>query len=423
MSVKWTSRIWAMDDPRLRLGTLLVLLTLADHADDEGVCWPSMDRIAMNARLTTRQARRVVGSLIEWGYVSTTTRSGGRGRASSYMLHIPEKADNLSGYAPEKEDISCISPKADNMSGYLPQKADNLSGYVAENPDIYDNADVEKADICDINPDICDGKADICDQKADIAPHTREEPSLEPSSDPSPEPSVCFVGGEPPTHTGHSAGYSAEQADAWTTWLRALAWVCYGHQDLNALTQAQFGALTAEAKRMFADGFRPDDLRTWLDEEWKPQWAGQYARSRTYPRPRPEQVRAGIPAVHARTAALVWDVLPVKHEQAKRHAEAAPAASLDATWRAVLMETLAAYPQESDARRWLEGSRLEEADPVDDVPRYRVQLATPDGASWVRDRLSVPMRRSLKSLLGKAVLVEVVAPEPVAMSVGLAVAA
>lgn len=105
------------------------------------------------------------------------------------------------------------------------------------------------------------------------------------------------------------------------------------------------------------------------------------------------------------------DLPPVPTRRPPRPAPERDLAPLDATWRVVQMEVLASYPPGSDARRWLAGSRLVEAEPVDGVPLYQVQLASPEGESWVLNRLAVPIRRALKSLLGKAVLVEVTAPE------------
>ncbi|MDI9548368.1 MAG: helix-turn-helix domain-containing protein [Chloroflexota bacterium] len=128
-------------------------------------------------------------------------------------------------------------------------------------------------------------------------------------NDQDPGDPVCFVGGSPPTHTDPAGSAESQppaesNAAGWSRFLNSLAWVCYGHGDLDALTKAQLGALTAEAKRMFAAGYRRDDLQIWLDEHWRPQWAGRKAQTGTYPRPRPDQVRSGIPALRDKRAEL-----------------------------------------------------------------------------------------------------------------------
>ena len=50
-------------------GELLVLLALADQADDEGVCWPSVITLAGKSRLKKRQVIRVLESLTKRGDV------------------------------------------------------------------------------------------------------------------------------------------------------------------------------------------------------------------------------------------------------------------------------------------------------------------------------------------------------------------
>ena len=58
--------------------TLLIHLALADHANDEGVCWPSQKSLAEKARCTTRQVRNAANLLISRGYVTIVQASDGR---------------------------------------------------------------------------------------------------------------------------------------------------------------------------------------------------------------------------------------------------------------------------------------------------------------------------------------------------------
>ena len=76
MSIRIMTQVWdnGPEDP----GQLLVMLALADHADDSGVCWPSMERVARKARMGVRNARYVVRKLENAGYLETE-RSSGRG--------------------------------------------------------------------------------------------------------------------------------------------------------------------------------------------------------------------------------------------------------------------------------------------------------------------------------------------------------
>jgi DNA-binding MarR family transcriptional regulator len=77
MSIKIMSMIWE-NGPDDR-GELLVLLALADFADDRGRCWPSIATIARRARMTARSAQRILRKLEADGAVEISTgaaRSG-----------------------------------------------------------------------------------------------------------------------------------------------------------------------------------------------------------------------------------------------------------------------------------------------------------------------------------------------------------
>ena len=74
MSIKVMSQVWA-EGPNSASERLL-LLALADFADDNGVCWPSMETIAEKACMSERNARRVVRKLESEGYLETMPSSG-----------------------------------------------------------------------------------------------------------------------------------------------------------------------------------------------------------------------------------------------------------------------------------------------------------------------------------------------------------
>lgn len=61
MSVKWIARVW--DHTEVKGTALLVLLAIADHANDQGVCWPSAPTLAHKARCSERTVRRIVEAL------------------------------------------------------------------------------------------------------------------------------------------------------------------------------------------------------------------------------------------------------------------------------------------------------------------------------------------------------------------------
>ena len=69
------SQVW--EDARIQSQPeLLVLLALADHARDDGVCWPSIRTIAAKARVEERSAQRILRRLIEKELVELVTKGG-----------------------------------------------------------------------------------------------------------------------------------------------------------------------------------------------------------------------------------------------------------------------------------------------------------------------------------------------------------
>ncbi|MDI9599907.1 MAG: helix-turn-helix domain-containing protein [Acidobacteriota bacterium] len=54
----------------------LVALILADHADSDGVCWPSYRRIAERSCLSERTVRRYVGELADSGVIRKLQTGG-----------------------------------------------------------------------------------------------------------------------------------------------------------------------------------------------------------------------------------------------------------------------------------------------------------------------------------------------------------
>src|SRR5258707_9132915 len=75
MSIRLMSQVW--EDTRIESqAELLVLLALADHARDDGLCWPSMRSIAGKARIEERSAQRIVRRLIEKGLIELVSQGG-----------------------------------------------------------------------------------------------------------------------------------------------------------------------------------------------------------------------------------------------------------------------------------------------------------------------------------------------------------
>ena len=76
MSIAWMTRIWASAEPS-RPTDRLMLLALADNANDEGCCRPSVETLHVKCRLgTVRGARRVLRRLEAGGFVRCVRSQG-----------------------------------------------------------------------------------------------------------------------------------------------------------------------------------------------------------------------------------------------------------------------------------------------------------------------------------------------------------
>ena len=152
MSIRVMATVW-QDAKEYREGPLLVLLALADWANDEGWCWPSVPAIAEKSRLTERQVYNVLAGL-QCDGVIVRQGGGGRGKATRYRVIVSalgrqKNPETISGFSePEKAG----NPEADCRVSE------------GENPEAGAG-----------NPEIGDTKT----LKLDAAPYI--EPSIEPS--------------------------------------------------------------------------------------------------------------------------------------------------------------------------------------------------------------------------------------------------
>lgn len=99
VSLSATSQVWAHS--RQESGNLLVLLALADYADDEGFCFPSVPSLAGRARITVRHCQRVLADLVASGEL-VKLEAGGGAKSTRYRVIFK-------GPSPD----TCVTPAAD----------------------------------------------------------------------------------------------------------------------------------------------------------------------------------------------------------------------------------------------------------------------------------------------------------------------
>lgn len=81
----------------------LVLLAFADCANEDGICWPSIRRVAIKSQISERQVQRIVGDLKSTGLLVTIRSAAGR-RTPTYQISgdmmTPLRCDGEPSVAP-----------------------------------------------------------------------------------------------------------------------------------------------------------------------------------------------------------------------------------------------------------------------------------------------------------------------------------
>lgn len=90
MSIQIMTLVWKLNLPD---SEKLALLALADNANDEGVCWPSMATLARKCSKSDRTVQRSIQSLEEKGHLTREERPG-----KGVLYHIHPRQDDT----PEK---------------------------------------------------------------------------------------------------------------------------------------------------------------------------------------------------------------------------------------------------------------------------------------------------------------------------------
>lgn len=91
-------------------GKKLVLLKLADNANDKGECWPSYQHVADQCEISRRSAMRYIDQLIEDGWIEKQSRKGPKGNSTNVYIVT------LAGKKPAEKGSDSQSPDSDTGS-------------------------------------------------------------------------------------------------------------------------------------------------------------------------------------------------------------------------------------------------------------------------------------------------------------------
>lgn len=88
MSIKVMTHVW--DNAKQKGSAMLLLLAIADMANDEGECWPSTETLAHKARVSVRTAQWTIYELEAAGELAVQERPG---TSNLYIVPVPWRKD------------------------------------------------------------------------------------------------------------------------------------------------------------------------------------------------------------------------------------------------------------------------------------------------------------------------------------------
>lgn len=129
MSVRVMTEVWNLNLPDSQK---IVLLALADSANDEGHCWPSMLSLARKCSKGQRTVQGVIKALVEAGHV---TRREVAGRGCEYWVHprkdcapadtAPVQSSRPAGTAPRRRCAEPPQPLRDTPAAAADKPSEN----------------------------------------------------------------------------------------------------------------------------------------------------------------------------------------------------------------------------------------------------------------------------------------------------------
>lgn len=94
----------------------LVLIKLADNANDQGECWPSYQHIADQCEMSKRSVMIHIEALIQSGFLRKELRIGGEkgNKSNLYTLRIPSAGDSLPSASSSLPPSAGAAPRISN---------------------------------------------------------------------------------------------------------------------------------------------------------------------------------------------------------------------------------------------------------------------------------------------------------------------
>ncbi|QXM18607.1 hypothetical protein Phab24_id162 [Acinetobacter phage Phab24] len=112
MSFKYTKSVWSFSfNGKNRAIKKLIMLNLADRAGDDGLCFPSVAKIAEDTLLDRRTIMTAITSMIDDGLLEDTKMRKGQTkqvRVLRILIDVEDDNKTLSDHRSKKKDDSCM---------------------------------------------------------------------------------------------------------------------------------------------------------------------------------------------------------------------------------------------------------------------------------------------------------------------------
>ena len=122
MSVKIMTLVWEASG--LTSTQKLVLLSLADHANDDGICYPSVGKLTRKTALSERSIQNCFKSLSDAGWIRIGFNEGPRG-CNIFTISKPPQEMPPAGDAPPQEMREGVQDVRQTPAGDAPEPSKN----------------------------------------------------------------------------------------------------------------------------------------------------------------------------------------------------------------------------------------------------------------------------------------------------------
>lgn len=125
---------WVLDNSPYEGKARLIHVVLADHANDDGFCWPSQSTIARRAGCSVEHVRVTVKQMLADGFIKIIDPGTREGDPHRYQLVVPKSfgVPKSSGQPPQVDGPTSPNPSPSNRQ----EPSKNHTGGLASSGDI-----------------------------------------------------------------------------------------------------------------------------------------------------------------------------------------------------------------------------------------------------------------------------------------------